>query len=343
MKYGTDLSLDPDWGEISQTPIYAGNLEDWGYDYIWIPDEGYRRNVYSLLTLASMNTDAVRLGVAVTNPYTRHPLITGGAIATVNEASGGRAVLGLGAGASTLFERQGIKRPHPPLTAIREAVEVLHPFLRGEVTGFEGITHTIRNASMDFQSRDIPIYIAARGPKLLQLAGEIADGVIIGSLVSREGLEYAYGNIRKGLERGGRTLDDLEVVLWGYTSISEDEERARRLVENLVVSSMWSSRGILPELGIGEEWRSIESGMKRKFGRGIPASQIYPSAASELSPEAINSWALAGSMDKVKGRIEGYERREIDQFAMLTLAEGRNERMEMQRRFSEDIIQACRD
>ena len=125
LRFGTQISLDHPWGELGSVPGYAKQLEEWGYDYIWCPDERFERSPYVVLTLAARATEQVKLGVSVTNPYTRHPLITGAAAATVNEASGGRAVLGLGAGASSLFERQGMERPSLPVASIREAVEIL--------------------------------------------------------------------------------------------------------------------------------------------------------------------------------------------------------------------------
>jgi 5,10-methylenetetrahydromethanopterin reductase len=339
MEYGTDLPLDPDWGEISKIPVYAEKIEKWGYDSIWYPDERYGRNIYAVLTLAALGTTRASLGVSVTNPYTRHPLITGAGIASVNEASGGRAILGIGAGASTLFDRQGLTRPYSPVTAIKEAVKILHPFLWGKTVDFCGETIKVRNADIDFESQNIPLYIAARGPKLLQLAGEIADGVIIGSLASEEGLEYAFENIKIGLETSGRELKDIKTVFWGYTAISENYGKAKSLVENLVVSSMWSSKGIIDRLGINrEQWTPIERELKNGFGKGLPANIVYRSAAEKVSDDIIDSWALAGPVDKVRKRIREIEKRGLDQFAMLTMGRNREEKRVMQQQFSEHII-----
>ena len=339
MEYGTDLPLDPKWGEISKTPVYAEEIEEWGYDSIWYPDERYGRNMYTVLALASLRTRRASLGVSVTNPYTRHPLITGAGIASVNEVSGGRAILGIGAGASTLFERQGLTRPYSPVTAIKEALKTLQPFLRGETVDFYGETIKVRNAGIDFESKRIPLYIAARGPKLLQLAGEIADGVIIGSLASKEGLEYAFENIEIGLETSGRELKDIKTVFWGYTAISENYDLAKNLVENLVVSSMWSSKGIINSLGINrEQWTPIERELKKGFGKGLPANEVYRSAAKKLSDHAIDSWSLAGPVGKVRNKIREFEKRGIDQFAMLAMGRSREEKRVMQQQFSEHII-----
>jgi 5,10-methylenetetrahydromethanopterin reductase len=339
MEYGTDLSLDPACGELNKTPFYAEEIEKWGYNCIWYPDERYGRNIYSVLTLAALRTKKTSLGISVTNPYTRHPLITGSGIASVNEVSEGRAILGIGAGASTLFERQGLTRPYSPLSAIKEAVKILRPFLKGEQVNFNGETIEIKNANIDFDTKTLPIYIAARGPKLLQLAGEVADGVIIGSLASKNGLEYAYENIKKGLEKSGRQLKDIKIVFWGYTAITDNEKEARRLVENLVVSSMWSSRRIIHRLGFEkEEWTPIEKQLKEGFSKGLPSDEVYNAAAKKLSDEIIEAWALAGTVNKVKRRIKEIKKKGVNQFAMLTMGRNRTDKMEMQQKFSENII-----
>jgi len=339
LRFGTQISLDHPWGELGSVPGYAKQLEEWGYDCIWCPDERFERNPYVVLTLAARATEQVRLGVSVTNPYTRHPLITGAAAATVNEASGGRAVLGLGAGASSLFERQGIERPSPPVASIREAIEILRPFMGGERVSHEGRTHSFTGANVDFESRPVPIYIAARGPRLLQLAGEVADGVIIGSLTSEEGLRYALENVRLGLERSGRDSGEFDVVLWAYTAISEDVEVAKDRVRRLVVSSMWSSRGIIDRLGLDEgEWGPLEEEMKAGFRKGLPPREVYASAAGKLNDGLIEAWSLAGDVESVARRVKCAKKAGVKQIAILALGGSRSDRMETQRAFAEGIM-----
>jgi 5,10-methylenetetrahydromethanopterin reductase len=340
VRYGTQIRLDHTWGEFGSVPAYAKQLEEWGYDHIWCPDERFERSPYAVLTLAGQATKRVKLGVSVTNPYTRHPLITGAAMMTVNEGSGGRAVLGLGAGASALFERQSMKRANPPVTAIKETVEILKPFMRGESVDYEGRTHSFRGAYADFDTRPVPIYIAARGPRLLRLAGEVADGVIIGSLTSKEGLDYALENIRLGLEKAGRDIDDFDIILWAYTAISDDEEKARDRVRQLVVSSMWSSRGIIGMLGLAEgEWKPLEEEMKEGFRKGLFPREVYASAAGKLSDGLIDAWSLAGDIGSVARRVEAVRRAGVKQVAILALGESKSDRMETQRGFSEGVIQ----
>jgi len=337
--FGTQITLDRAWGEVGSAAEYARQLEDWGYDTIWCPDERFERSPYVVLALAAGATKGSRLGVSVTNPYTRHPLITGSAVATLNELSGGRAVLGLGAGASTLFERHGMERPHPPTVAIKEALEMLRPFLEGGRVDHAGRTHRLTGADIDFESRPVPIYVAARGPRLLQLAGEVADGVIVGSLTSKEGLKYALGNVELGLERSGRGMDELEVVLWAYTAISEDGAEARGRVRGLVASSMWSSRSILGRLGVDmEDWEPLEKEMKDGLRRGMPPNRVYSSAAARLNDALIDAWSLAGDVESVAGSVKTAFRVGVDQVAILAMGDSRAERMETQRAFAEGVM-----
>ena len=337
--FGTQITLDRAWGEVGSVAKYARQLEEWDYDTIWCPDERFERSPYVVLALAAGATKGSRLGVSVTNPYTRHPLITGSAVATLNELSGGRAVLGLGAGASTLFERHGMERPHLPTVAIREAVEMLRPFLEGRRVDQAGRTHRLTGADIDFESRPVPIYVAARGPRLLQLAGVVADGVIVGSLTSEEGLRYVLGNVELGLERSGRGMDELEVVLWAYTAISEDGAEARGRVRGLVASSMWSSRSILSRLGVDlEYWKPLEKEMKDGLRRGMPPNRVYSSAAARLNDGLIDAWSLAGDVDSVARRVKTAFRAGVDQVAILAMGESRGERMETQRVFAEGVM-----
>lgn len=339
IKFGTSIILDPSWGGVHRASESATQLEHLGYDFLWGTDERFNRNVYAILTLGALNTTHVKLGISVTNPYTRHPLITAAAIATINEISDGRAVLGLGAGASSLFERQEMQRPHPPLTAIREAIEVMRPFLNGRKIHLDGKSMKFRDVNIDFESRTIPIYIAARGPKLLQLAGEIADGVIIGSLASEKGLNFALDNIRIGAERKGREISELNLVFWAYTAISDDEDMALNLVKKIVISSMWSSKYIIQELGIDEEkWKPIEEKLRDGFRRGLEPDKVYSIAYDMLPGEVFETWSVSGTLKKVEEKVKMISNKGIDQFALLPMGQTPNESREMQKRFAEKII-----
>jgi len=343
VRFGTRLLMGRRWGGIREIPLYAQQLEEWGYDHLWCPDERFERDVYVLLSLAALKTERAMLGTCVTNPYLRHPLMTATGIATVNELSDGRAVLGIGAGASAMFERQNMTRPSPPLIAIREAIVVIRAMLRGTKVDYEGRTMKFKRADLDFESRCVPIYIASRGPRLFQLAGELADGVIIGSLASREGLRFAFENIRKGAERAGRDPKAIDVVFWSYTSMSDDEAEAKQHVKRIVISSMWSSKSILRHLGVDDDaWRPIEETLKKGFAAGLDPEAIYKQAYGQLSDEILDTWSVTGKPDRVARRVKDIIDAGVNQFALVPFAETEKDRRTMQKQFAETVIPRLR-
>jgi 5,10-methylenetetrahydromethanopterin reductase len=142
------------------------------------------------------------------------------AIATVNEISGGRAFLGIGTGDSAVFNIN--ERPRG-LKGLREYILTLKELLRGEQTTFrERGIHTRWVASQ--KDNPVPIYIAAEGPKTLQLAGEIADGVICGMGLTPDVIEATLGHIETGAKRAGRSMDDLDI--WAFAKVNVGQDRA---------------------------------------------------------------------------------------------------------------------
>jgi 5,10-methylenetetrahydromethanopterin reductase len=226
----------------------AARLEHLGFSDIWVPDERLLRNVYVSLATIANATSRVGIGPAVTNPYTRHPAHTAAAIATIDELSGGRASLGLGAGGG--LDAYGIPRTRPVGT-LREAIQIMHRLLAGEKTTFDGEVFSLRDAGIDFEvRRPVPIYLAARGPQILRLAGEVADGAIIGGFATAAGIRYAQEMIDRGVEKAGRKPEDVDRMAWLYISVSDDRVAARTAVSKMVLASLITSRPILDTLGI---------------------------------------------------------------------------------------------
>ena len=151
--------------------------EDLGYDYCMIADEGLMHDVYALLATAAQATSSIRLG-AVTNPYTRHPAVTAAAVASVDELSGGRAFLTLVAGGSMVLSPLGITRDHP-VDRLDEAISILSGLWSGETIDFQGNHFRMSGARLSTAPRDIPLWVAARGPRMLRLAGRRADAVVL--------------------------------------------------------------------------------------------------------------------------------------------------------------------
>ncbi|MGH2400226.1 MAG: LLM class flavin-dependent oxidoreductase, partial [bacterium] len=154
VKFGVGLPLE---APVSALAEIAREMEALGYAYLWGNDERLERDVYSTLSVIASQTHRLHLGPGVTNPYSRHPALTAVAVATLDEISDGRAVLGIGAG-GTNHAVLGIRRERPA-TAIREAIRVIRTLLAGGETTLEGRVVRVHHGRLDFQPvrRSVPI------------------------------------------------------------------------------------------------------------------------------------------------------------------------------------------
>lgn len=186
------------WGALCR------EAEDSGFDLLGVADsQSVFREMYVALTLAALNTSRVRLGPLVTNPLTRHLVVTASAVSSVDELSGGRAILGLGSGDSAIYT---IGAPPATLAGLEDAVVTL-----GRLTGGEPIDRQGRRWQVHRSARRVPVYLAAEGPRTLELAGRVADGVIAGMGLTPDVIRLSLEAIERGARASGRTLADLDV------------------------------------------------------------------------------------------------------------------------------------
>jgi len=197
-----------------------------GLDYVWITDHYNNRNVYITLTLTALNTKRIYLGPGVTNPYVINPCWTASAVATLDEVSNGRAVLGIGAGDKATLQQIGITWTKP-LTTVKEAVIIMRKLLDGETVKYEGKVFKVLNAKLSYKpTRKIPIYIGAQAPKMLQLAGELGDGVLINAS-HPDDFKEAIPLIKEGAKKVNRDPDKIDVAAYTCFSVDSDKSKAK--------------------------------------------------------------------------------------------------------------------
>ena len=161
---------------ISDIVELAVLAEEVGCARCWVYDEGLvTRDVYVTLTAIAAATSRIPLGPGITNPFVRHPGATAAAIASLDEFSGGRAFLGLGAGGGITLDPLAIERDRP-LTAVREMVDTLRRLFAHEQVTHAGHSFSFRDAHLGYARPDIEIILAGRGPKMTDLGGRVADG-----------------------------------------------------------------------------------------------------------------------------------------------------------------------
>lgn len=216
-----------------KTTFYAIQAEKIGFDYLWITDHFNNRNVYVSLAITSAYTERINFGPGVTNPYLVHPVVTAQAVATLNEIAPGRVACGLGAGDKTTLQMVDLEQ-RKPLRTVRECVKIIREIASGETLEMQGKIFKIEGAKLNFKTKNpIPIFIGAQGPKMLALAAEIGDGVLINASHPKD-IENATNFIRKGLERAGKSLDDLTVSAYTSFSVASSYDKALKAVVPVV-------------------------------------------------------------------------------------------------------------
>lgn len=209
MRFG--LSLIPHV-RVDELADLAAEAEQLGFADIWIPDHYFFRDAFAFLTLAATRTSSVRLGAAVASPFLRHPALLASTTATIDEISEGRAILGIGPGGFEFATQLGtpIARPR---TATIEAVGIARRLWSGKPVDTDGqVFQTTRATLPYFAPRDIPVYMAARGPRMLETAAEIADGVITHG-ISGSHLDFVFERLAQGGTRTTRRRPSTVLML----------------------------------------------------------------------------------------------------------------------------------
>jgi 5,10-methylenetetrahydromethanopterin reductase len=265
--------------------------EDVGFKTIWITDHYNNRDVYTTLAVLSLLTSKAKLGTGVTNPYTRNEAITASSIASINELSGGRAILGLGPGDKATFESMGIDWDKP-LTRVKEAVSAIKSLLAQEKIDQAGI----KRAQLAFSTSSIPIYIGAQGPKMLELAGAIGDGVLINASHPVD-FKFAVPLIRQGAEKAGRDPTDVEICAYAAFSADKDmtkAEKAAKVVVAFIVAG--SPVNVLERHGV----RQKEA---QKISASIARSD-FGSLMADVTMDMVEAFSISGTPEICLSRID---------------------------------------
>ncbi|MEM1574657.1 MAG: 5,10-methylenetetrahydromethanopterin reductase [Nitrososphaerota archaeon] len=276
---------------IEKLVEYAKLSEEVNIDYVWVTDHYNNRNVYATLTAMAYATNSIKLGTGVTNPYVINPCWTASAIATIDEISKGRAVLGIGAGDKITLESIGVKWEEP-LKTINEAVYIIKKLLNGERVTFKGKIYEVKNAKLNYKPlKKIPIYIGAQGPKMLALAGSLADGVLINASHPID-FEYATKYIKESLEKREEKIDFFDIVAYTSLSIDENEEKAKEAVKIVVAFIVGGSpQTILERHGIDI---SKASEISNAISKGD-----FSKALSLVDEKMLNEFAIAGTPEQI--------------------------------------------
>jgi 5,10-methylenetetrahydromethanopterin reductase len=205
--------------------------EQAGFDQFWVSHDLFLRSSPVILTAVALATSRIEVGTCILNPYTLHPAEIAMVAATLDEVSGGRFNLGLGAGAAEFLKWLGNPRERP-LAVTRDAILAIRAVLAGERAPAWEAEAYLRFGDRT-QARRIPIYLAALSPRMLRLAGELADGVLP-LLFPPEHYETVEPLIREGAERAGRSMAEIDLAACVWCSVSDDRQAAEDVLKDKI-------------------------------------------------------------------------------------------------------------
>src|SRR5438093_1860342 len=294
-RLGASLPLPPD---LEMCRRVAEHAEILGYESLWIADTGAGPDAFVVAALAAGVTRRVRLGTAVVPIYTRALSVHAAAAGSVAQLAPGRFVLGLGISSETIVDAWGGVPFRRPFARMRETVAALRQMLAGERVSFDGKTVRTRNFRLVSQPpKPVPIYVAALMPPMLELAGEIADGVIL-NFMPVDAVPRMLAHVRAGAERAGRDASLLEVVARFQTVVTDDVPAARAAIRQMMGPYFATSvyHRFIAWCGFPEEARAIDTAWRTKDrARNVAA----------VTDEVVDRLAIIGSAEPCRGRLAG--------------------------------------
>ncbi len=267
------------------------------YEMVWVPEGGGRDSLTQLTFLAA-RTDTIKLATGILPIYYRTPMLTAMSAAGLGTLSQGRFILGLGVG-----HRPSVEGTHGipfrrPLTRMRETITLVRRLLDGERVSHAGKVFNVGSATLAAAAPEqrVPIYVAALGPQMLELTGELADGVLLNWTASSY-LERAIHHLNQGAEKAGRDPAEIDVAGYVRVAVSDNLDEARASLQGQIAryASNPFYHNFFRGMGFGEEMGAAEEAMQRGD---------IDEAARSISQEMQDQVAVVGNPEECRLEIE---------------------------------------
>jgi probable F420-dependent oxidoreductase len=330
VRVGVTVLPDPPWSRLVEL---IGLAEEHGFDSGWTYDSPILwQEPYPLLTLMVQRTQRMRLGLCVTNPVTREPAVTASAYATLQDISGGRMLMGMGRGDSAV---RVMGRKPTPIKLFERRLTMIREFMNGRTVDWEGTEIQLQWAT---GLAEIPLYVAAYGPRALGVAGRVADGVII-QLADPEIIQWTMATARAAAEEAGRDPAALKCLVCAPSKVSDDLARARdevrwfpAMVGNHVadIVRVHGEGGAVP--------RALTDYIRDRDSYDYSEhSRVGAAHGSFVSDEICDRFCVIGSVDQVVAKLRELESIGVDEWIVYLMT---HEQEETLAAYGRDVIPA---
>lgn len=307
----------------------AQTADQAGLAGVWFAENPFARGILPAASLCAAQTERIGIGVGVFNPYNRHPALMAMEIGAIDELSGGRVSLGLGAGVAGAVEKMGFSYDKP-LVIVREAVTILRALLGGGTAQHEGRMASAKGIKLDFATRpDLPIFVAGRGEQTLKFIGAAADGWIVSNMCTPGFVQETGALVHAAARDAGRPALP-GIVRYAPCAVSEDRTAAHRAAKHAIAE-------MLPGfVALGKRVATVKAGLIT--GTGI-ADHEFDAAAERLKakedPERVlddrfvAAYALAGTPDDCIAQARAQRAAGITELALTFVGARKHEEMRL--------------
>jgi 5,10-methylenetetrahydromethanopterin reductase len=281
------------------------HAESRGFSRCWVNDEGIAaHDVYVTMAAMALATTSINIGPGITNPYTRHPSSTAGAIAAIDHLSGGRCFLGIGAGGSLTLDPVGLKR-HRPVQAVRETIETCRLLFSGERSNTAGDFVKLHEAQMNGARADIEIWLAGRGPRMLKLGAAACDGVML-EFIYKPHLVAVIERVRQAAVQAGK-----HPKISYSTMVVTDDRSMAVAKQHLTYRLVDSPADVKYAIGLSDSDSDL---IRASLADGLEA------AAELVREEWVLPFVISGSTSECAEELEQLtDASSIDEFAVAVL------------------------
>ena len=323
-----DLRVPP-CKPVTELADFASQAEEAGFDGVGVLDSQLlERDVFVSMAFAVQATERIRIASAVINPVTRHVSVLASAMKTVAELAPGRVEFWMGRGFSSV-QTVGV-RP-ASVRQMRRAVLTMRELLRGEEVAFNDVRSRMRHAGGEpggfGRGPDTPpIFIAAHGPRAIELAGEVADGVLLQVGIAPGSIEVARQHLEAGAKRAGRDPSEIEMALTATTIIHEDQQEAREIARPLCAQRLIETthEPYLRAAGIDPQELEIPQGLRELYP-DIPHAEDWEEAMRlcqfmppDLLAQMCDAIGLIGTPEYCAERLRAAESQGIKRLYLMT-------------------------
>lgn len=288
---------------------YAQYAEQRGFEAVWQAESRLVRDAIVPMAAFAAVTERIKIGSGVINNWTRNIGLLAATFLTLDDLAPNRIICGIGAWWDPLARNVGIER-RKPLTAMRETVELLRRLLRMERVTFHGEFHHLEGVELDVvhgrrEPRNVPIYIGATGDQMMELAGEIADGVVLNYCVPPEYNDHAMEMLEKGAKKAGRKLEDIDRPQLIVCAVNYDRKQAIEDAKALLTQYLAQQPHIAKASGVSEEIvKKVQSIL------GWPATKEQVHEAMQYVPdEFVLRISATGTPEEARAKVMEHVRR----------------------------------